>query len=162
MILGVSSPSEVLQRINALLIPENQQGMFVTIVYAVLSLETGRITYANAGHNSPFLLFSENQEIISLKRTGMALGIVENTNIDECVIQLQPEDCLLFYTDGVTEAISQQDDLFGDTRLCNVFLESHTSPAKIIIKSIEESVFDFMGSNLPIDDLTMLIMKRIK
>jgi len=162
VILEVSSPSKVLRRINDLLIPENQQGMFVTIVYAVLSLETGKLTYANAGHNPPFLIFSGNQEIKSLNGTGMALGIVENTKIDECVIQLQPDDCLLFYTDGITEAISQQEDLYGDERLCNVFLETHTSPAKNIVKSIEESVFDFMGSNLPIDDLTMLIIKRLK
>jgi sigma-B regulation protein RsbU (phosphoserine phosphatase) len=162
VILDVSSPSEVLQRINDLLIPENQQGMFVTIVYAVLSLESGKITYANAGHNPPFLIYSDNQEIKSLNGTGMALGIVENNKIDECEIQLQSDDCLLFYTDGLTEAISQQEDLFGDERLCNVFMKNHTSPAESIVKSIEESVFDFMGSNLPIDDLTMLIIKRIK
>ncbi len=162
VILEVTSPSEVLQRINDLLIPENQQGMFVTIVYAVLSLETGKLTYANAGHNPPFLFFSDKQKIKNLNRTGMALGIVENAIIDECMIQLQPEDCLLFYTDGITEANSQQQDLFGDDRLRNIFMESHTSSSNNIVKSIEESVFDFMGSNLPADDLTMLIIKRLK
>ena len=162
VILEVTSPSEVLQRINDLLIPENQQGMFVTIVYAVLSLETGKLTYANAGHNPPFLIFSGKKKVQKLDRTGMALGIVANTLIDECVIQLKPEDCLLLYTDGITEAISQQQEFFGDDRLCNVFKENHTSSSKIIVKSIEESVFDFMGSNLPADDLTMLIIKRLK
>jgi serine phosphatase RsbU (regulator of sigma subunit) len=162
VILEVSSPSEVLQRINDLLIPENQQGMFVTIVYAVLSLETGKLTYANAGHNPPFVISSDNLEIESLNRTGMALGIVENTKIDERVIQLQPDDCLLLYTDGLTEANSQQQDLFGDDRLREVFLDSHNFPAKSIVKSIEESVFGFMGSNLLADDLTMLIIKRLK
>jgi sigma-B regulation protein RsbU (phosphoserine phosphatase) len=162
VILEVSSPSEVLQRINDLLIPENQQGMFVTIVYAVLSLETGKLTYANAGHNPPFVIFSDKKAIKKLDRTGMALGIVENTIIDESEIQLQPDDCVLFYTDGITEAVSPKQDLFGDDRLHNVFIESHTYPAKDIVKSIEESVFDFMASNLPADDLTMLIIKRLK
>jgi serine phosphatase RsbU (regulator of sigma subunit)/putative methionine-R-sulfoxide reductase with GAF domain len=162
VILEVSSPSEVLQRINDLLIPENQQGMFVTIVYAVLSLETGKLTYANAGHNPPFLILSKNQKIESLERTGMALGIVENTKIDECVIELQSDDCLLLYTDGLTEANSQDQDLYGDERLRNVFMENHQSSAKNIVKSIEESVFDFMGTILPIDDLTMLVIKRLK
>ena len=162
VILEVSSPSEVLRRINDLLIPENRQGMFVTIVYAVLSLETGKLTYANAGHNPPFLFLSENQKTMSLNGTGMALGIVENNRIMQNVIQLQPGDSLLFYTDGITEAISQQDELYGEERLRITLRENHNSSAEGIVKSIEESVFDFMGSNLPLDDLTMLIIKRIK
>jgi len=162
VILEVTSPSEVLQRINDLLIPENQQGMFVTVVYAVLSLETGELTYANAGHNPPFLIFSSKQKIKKLNRTGMALGIVENTIINERKIRLQPEDCLLFYTDGITEAISQEQDLYGDDRLRKVLMENHTFSSNNIVKSIERSVFDFMGSNLPADDLTMLMVKRLK
>jgi serine phosphatase RsbU (regulator of sigma subunit)/putative methionine-R-sulfoxide reductase with GAF domain len=162
VILEISSPAAVLQRINDLLIPENQQGMFVTTVYAVLSLKTGELTYANAGHNPPFLICTEEQKIESLNRTGMALGIVENAKIEERVVHLNTGDCLLLYTDGLTEAVSQQQDLFGDERLQAVFKVHHQSPAEKIVKSIEESVFGFMGTNLPIDDLTMLVLQRLQ
>ena len=162
VILEVTSPGLVLQRINDLLIPENKQGMFVTIVYAVLCPESGILTYANAGHNPPFLIAKNDQEIEILPRTGMALGIVENTIVDERVIQIQEGDCLLFYTDGITEAISQQEDLFGEEKLRFIFKETFQSPAENIIKSIEESVYSFMGSSIPIDDLTMLVLQRLR
>jgi len=159
-ILKVSSPAEVLKRLNNLLIPENQQGMFVTTFCAFLSLENGKLTYANAGHNPPFYICHENQYIESLGRTGMALGIVENTIIEDREIQINPGDCILLYTDGVTEATSQQQDLFGDERLGKVFRENHHLNAEGIVKSIKESVFDFIGSGFPADDLTLLLIKH--
>ncbi|HBG74122.1 MAG: hypothetical protein A2X25_08000 [Chloroflexi bacterium GWB2_49_20] len=162
VILEISSPAEVLERINNLLIPENQQGMFVTTVYAVLSLKTGELTYANAGHNPPFIISNEDQKIENLNRTGMALGIVENTRIEERLVHLNAGDSLLLYTDGLTEAVSRHEDLFGDDRLQRVFKEHHQSSAEDIVKAIEASVFDFMGTNLPIDDLTMLVLQRLQ
>jgi sigma-B regulation protein RsbU (phosphoserine phosphatase) len=162
VILENTSPGWVLQRINDLLIPENKQGMFVTIVYAVLCPESGSLTYANAGHNPPFIISTKGLEIEGLHRTGMALGIVENAIIQERVIKLQESDCVLFYTDGITEAVSQEQDLFGDDRLRSVLIENFKSPAENIVKSIEEAVYEFMGSTFLIDDLTMLVLKRLR
>jgi sigma-B regulation protein RsbU (phosphoserine phosphatase) len=162
VILEVKSPAKVLERINDLLIPENQQGMFVTIVYAVLSMETGDITYANAGHNPPLLINRENQKVELLKRSGMALGIVEKTEITERVIHLDKGDNLLLYTDGLTEATSQEEDLFGDERLQLLFTENSHLPPAGIINSIETAVYEFMGTELPGDDLTMVVIQRLQ
>ena len=162
VILEVSSPGLVLQRINDLLIPENKQGMFVTIVYAVLCPESGLLTYANAGHNPPLLISKNNPEIVSLLRTGMALGIVENALIEERVVEMQEGDCVLFYTDGITEAVSIEQDLFGEEKLQSVFKSNFHLSAENIVKSIEEEVYAFMGSPLLIDDLTMLVLQRLR
>lgn len=162
VILENTSPAWVLQRINDLLIPENKQGMFVTIVYAVLCPESGTLTYANAGHNPPFLISTNDMEIEGLHRTGMALGIVENTIIQERVIKLLENDCVLFFTDGITEAVSPEQDLFGDDRLRSILIDNLNSPAEKIVKSIEEAVYEFMGSTFLIDDLTMLVLKRLR
>jgi serine phosphatase RsbU (regulator of sigma subunit) len=161
VILEVSSPGLALQRINDLLIPENKQGMFVTIVYAVLSTHNGTLTYANAGHNPPMVFSAASSEIVNLHPTGMALGIVENKIIEEREIRLNTGDTLLFYTDGITEAFSRNGDLFGEENLFNVLKANYMESADFIVKSIEEAVSSFIGSTLPTDDLTMLVLKRL-
>jgi phosphoserine phosphatase RsbU/P len=162
VILDESSPAQVLKRINALLIPENEQGMFVTTVLAVLSLKKSTLSYANAGHNPPFLINSEDGKIEKLTRTGMALGIQDNVEIEEREVHFNKDDCLLLYTDGLTEAASLEGDLFGDDRLEQLLNEKRCYPPEEIIRSIEEEVFDFMETNILADDLTMMLIKRLK
>jgi len=155
-----SSPAEALQRVNNLIIPDNQQGMFVTAVYAVLSLETGELTYANAGHNPPLWMRNRRGEIESLTRTGMALGVVEGTLIEEQTIQLEPGDCLLLYTDGLTEAFSPQEELFGVERLRQLIQTNLTLSAHELLGALEAAVNEFIGSLPPDDDMTMLAVRR--
>jgi serine phosphatase RsbU (regulator of sigma subunit)/putative methionine-R-sulfoxide reductase with GAF domain len=155
-----SSPAEALQRVNNLIIPDNQQEMFVTAVYAVLSLKTGELTYANAGHNPPLWMRNQRSEIESLTRTGMALGVVEGTLIEERTIQLEPGDNLLLYTDGLTEAFSPQEELFGVERLHQLIQANLTLSAHELLGTIEAAVNTYMGSLLPDDDLTMLAVRR--
>ncbi|MFN2216256.1 MAG: GAF domain-containing protein [Anaerolineales bacterium] len=162
VIIDETSPARVLQRINALLIPENEQGMFVTTVFAVLSLEKNDLIYANAGHNPPFLINSGSGEIKKLTRTGMALGIQQDIEIQEQVIHLDKDDCVLLYTDGLTEAASLEGDLFGDERLEKLISEKRCMSPEDMLASIEEEVFNFMETNILSDDLTMMLIKRLK
>ncbi len=154
------SPAEAMQRVNNLIIPDNQQKMFVTAVYAVLSLETGEVTYANAGHNLPLWIRSRRGEIESLRRTGMALGVVEGTLIEQRTIQLEPGDNLLLYTDGLTEAFSPQKVPFGIERLHLLIQANLSLSAYELLGAIEAAVNDFMGPLPPDDDLTMLAVKQ--
>jgi serine phosphatase RsbU (regulator of sigma subunit) len=155
-----SSPAEALQRVNNLIIPNNQQEMFVTAVYAVLSLETGELTYANAGHNPPLWMRTRRDEIESLTRTGMALGVVEGALIEERTIHLEPDDNLLLYTDGLTEAFSPQEELFGVERLRQIIQANLTLSARELLGTIEAAVNTHMGLLPPDDDLTMLAVRR--
>jgi sigma-B regulation protein RsbU (phosphoserine phosphatase) len=154
------SPAEVMRRVNALIIPDNRQSMFVTAVYGVLSLGSGEFTYANAGHNPPVWMSRAGKMPESLYPTGAALGIIEDLSMGEHTISLAPGDLLLLYTDGLTEAFSPENNPYGEERLQLVLKAAESSPAGETLNALEASVKQFMGS-LPIaDDLTMLALRR--
>jgi sigma-B regulation protein RsbU (phosphoserine phosphatase) len=161
VVFDTSSPAEVLRRVNALIIPDNRQSMFVTAVYGVLFLESGKFTYANAGHNPPVWMNRAGKMVESLRRTGAALGIIEDLSIGEHTITLDLDDLLLLYTDGLTEAFSPEDDTYGEERLQDVLKRTGASPAREVLNALETSVKQFMGPLPAADDLTMLALKRV-
>jgi sigma-B regulation protein RsbU (phosphoserine phosphatase) len=160
VVFDTPSPAEAMQRVNALIIPDNQQGMFVTAVYGVLTLESGEFTYANAGHNPPIFLRRANRTTHLLRRTGAALGIIEDVPMEDRTIILEPDDFLLLYTDGLTEAFSLEDETYGDERLQQVLWAADAETARGVLDVLEKSVRQFMGSLPPADDLTMLGVRR--
>ncbi|HEX7542039.1 MAG TPA: SpoIIE family protein phosphatase, partial [Anaerolineales bacterium] len=160
VVYDTPSPADAMQRVNALIIPDNQQGMFVTAVYGVLTLKSGEFTYANAGHNPPIWLCGAKRTMESLTRTGAALGIIENLPMEDRTIMLEPDDFLLLYTDGLTEAFSPDDETFGDERLRQVLEAAEAATARGLLDVLEASVRQFMGPLPPADDLTMLGVKR--
>jgi sigma-B regulation protein RsbU (phosphoserine phosphatase) len=155
------SPAEVLRRVNALIIPDNRQGMFVTAVYGVLSLESGEFTYANAGHNPPIFSCRKGQAIEFLPRTGAALGVIEELAMKECTIRFDPGDCLLLYTDGLTEAFSPAGEIYGEERMCQVFRANVSVAVRDLLDAMEASVDAFMGPLPASDDMTMLSVRKI-
>lgn len=159
--LQTFSPAEVLRRVNELLYPDTQNGMFVTAIYAVLARSTGILTYANAGHNPPLWWQAQKGEIQALERTGIALGVEEEAAYDQRTIRLEVGDILVLYTDGVTEAFSPQNEPFGEIRLRELVTESHETSASEIVRSIEERVAQFTQQAQLSDDLTLLVIKRI-
>jgi serine phosphatase RsbU (regulator of sigma subunit) len=160
VVFETPSPADALKRVNALIIPDNKQEMFVSAVYGVLTLETGVFTYANAGHNPPIWLSGEKRTMELLRRTGAALGIIEDMPMEDRTITLAPKDFLLLYTDGVTEAFSPEDETYGDERLQQALERAQMTSARGVLDSLEASVRKFMGPHPPADDLTMLGVKR--
>lgn len=176
----INSPAEVLQRVNDVLLPDAQQGMFVTIFYGVLSTHSGEMVYANAGHNPPLLARASNGKIRRLKRTGMALGVEENTPIGERKIRIKPGDFLLLYTDGLTESFASEDEMYGEGRLLVELRRLirreptapqddsvETEPSKVgwpnandILNSVESSLQAFTGGAPLADDLTLVVLHR--
>ena len=154
----IVSPASALRRVNELLYPDTQQGMFVTAVYGVINTKTGEFTYANAGHNPP--IWVQGGQLERLTRTGMALGVSEEVEIDQRTIQLSPGDGVLFYTDGVTEAFSEQDELFGEDRLLEIVKSSHHSSTELLA-AIDKALDEFIGTVPPADDVTMISVKRV-
>jgi len=159
-VIETDSPAEALGRVNDLLLPDTQQGMFVTAVYGELDMEHGKFTYVNAGHNPPFWV-KTNGEIEKLTRTAIALGVMEQPNIQERTISISIGDKLLLYTDGLTEAFSAEGDLFGDTRLMNALTSTQSHTADEVISVVEEHLNEFIGLVPLGDDLTMLAIKRV-
>jgi serine phosphatase RsbU (regulator of sigma subunit) len=165
-IQDIGSPTEALARVNDVLVPDAQQGMFVTIVYAVLSLKTGQLIYANAGHNPPLLLRNKTLELIRLERGGMALGVLDGNRVEERTISLDPGDYLILYTDGVTEAFSPGGEMFGEAGLIETVLAEASSAlesdsAVEMLEAIDDTVSDFLEDSFPSDDLTLFVLRRI-
>ena len=160
VVYDTPSPADAMRRVNALIIPDNREGMFVTAVYGVLRLESGEFTYANAGHNQPIWLSGIKRTMESLRRTGAALGIIEDVPMEDRTITLELEDFLLLYTDGVTEAFSPDDETYGEERLQQVLEAAEAATARGVLDVLEASVRQFMGPFPPADDLTMLGVKR--
>ncbi|MDX9992715.1 MAG: GAF domain-containing protein [Anaerolineales bacterium] len=161
-VLETVSPAQALHRVNELLYPDCQQGMFVTAVYGVIDQQSGQFTYANAGHNPPVWVRNDQSpatlEILS--RTGMALGVIEDFEITERVIQLACGDLLVLYTDGVTEAFAPNEEMFGEERLYEILRKARHSSAFEVLDAIENEVNQFMDTLPASDDITMLAVRR--
>jgi serine phosphatase RsbU (regulator of sigma subunit) len=160
-VVELFSPADALRRVNELLLPDTQQGMFVTAVYAVLDMETGVMTYVNAGHNPPIWLSAGDGSAKKLVRTGVALGAMEQPNMREEVIQMKVGDSILLYTDGLSEAFTADGDMFGEERLVDAMRSGALTSADDLLKAVETSVYDFIGSHPLSDDLTMLGIYRL-
>ncbi len=159
-VIETASPAEALGRVNDLLLPDTQQGMFVTAVYGELDTEQGKFTYVNAGHNPPFWV-KTNGEIEKLSRTAIALGVMEQPNMQERTISLGLGDTLLLYTDGLTEAFSADGDLFGETRLMEALKSAPAQTADEVLIAVEEHLNEFIGPVPLGDDLTMLAIRMV-
>jgi sigma-B regulation protein RsbU (phosphoserine phosphatase) len=142
------------------------------LTYAVLDLKTGELTIANAGHNPPLWLRCDGCRIEDIQRTGMALGVLENNPFEERTCQIGKGDFLVMYTDGVTDAFSPQGDDFGEQRLRQALHDtcfSMTTPdgpveltAQQMLEAIDQQVVAFVADAVPSDDLTLLVLKRLR
>lgn len=159
-VLDDISPTEVMRRVNELILQDNREEMFVTLVYGVLSLKSGEFSYANAGHNPPIWIESEGNNQNALTRTGAALGVIKEYDIYERTIQLEHGDSLLFYTDGLTEAFSPKDETFGFENIQRVICTAHETSAQELLTLLEKALDKFTGATPQADDLTMLAIKR--
>jgi len=154
------SPSAALGLANELILKHSQTDLFVTAFYATLDTDTGRLTYANAGHNRPLWLQSSSGEIQELAARGIVLGILENIELEEQEIDVAPGDVLVFYTDGVTEAMDNDGQQFGKERLQAVVAVTPDASAQQILSGVVDAVKAFTDDAPQSDDLTLLVVKR--
>ncbi|HNT53691.1 MAG TPA: GAF domain-containing protein [Anaerolineaceae bacterium] len=158
---GVESPARVLERVNNLMLVDSHNGLFVTAVYAILSLEKGTLTYANAGHNRPLLLRAQTDSIEQLARGSMAMGVMEDIKYEEHVITIEPGDGLLFFTDGLTDATSPSEEMFGEERILQIIQQVRGKDVCQLLETLDEAVRDFRQDAAPSDDLTLLAIRRL-
>lgn len=149
------SPAAVIKQVNDLLFPDAKNGMFVTVFYAVIYLESGLITYVNAGHNPPVICALNSGYLTELTRTSVALGIFDDIEVQEVAVSLKQGDWIFFYTDGITEAFSDNEEMFGVNRLHRLLLEKYYTSAKEIVDDVENSVHEFIEGTDLSDDITL-------
>lgn len=150
------SVEEVLIHANEKLCEGNDAGMFVTTWMGYLDTKTGRVTYANAGHNPPVLRRKDGTAEFLRSRPGLVLAGMEGIRYRRYELQLEPGDVLYLYTDGVTEATDAHDELYGEERLMTVLREN--APAGTLCTRVKADVDAFVGEAPQFDDMTMLTL----
>lgn len=156
------TPADALRRTNTLIISDARSDLFVTVFYGLLHPRSGSFTYANAGHNPPLWSNVQSGAVQRLHQHGMALGVVSDMPLSEHVIHIEPGDVVALYTDGVTEALNIEGEEFGVERLERVLQANASRTAEEIVAQIQAAVDEFVGSEPPFDDFTLVVLKRIK
>ena len=158
--IGAINPADVMETVNQLLCEDNEASMFVTLLYAVFDPETGRLNYANGGHNPPLIVHTDNTSSLLPLTDGLALGLLPDYEYLQKTVTVAPGETLVLYTDGVTEAMNADEEEFGLERLQQIFAQSHPHEANEITKLIFDAVDDFAGDTPQSDDVTCLTLCR--
>ncbi len=153
-----TSPAAVLERVNNLLCPDIPSNMFVTCLYGVLDPLTGRLIFANAGHNLPAKCTRE--AVIELRATGMPLGLLPDMAYDETEAMLGPGESILVYSDGLVEAHNPQGEMFGFPRLRE--MACSLGSGQELIDHLRGALADFTGPGWEQeDDVTFVVLERL-
>jgi serine phosphatase RsbU (regulator of sigma subunit)/pSer/pThr/pTyr-binding forkhead associated (FHA) protein len=152
---------EVMSEINHYIYENSPPNKFLTLFYGELDPETGTLTYSNGGHNNPFLSRSTG-EVERLDRGGLPIGMMQGVPYQEASVQFEPGDVLVIYSDGITESVDAQDEEFGEQRLIEVLKQNRSRSSSGIRDRIDEALSRFVGSMAPVDDMTLMIIKRTR
>jgi phosphoserine phosphatase RsbU/P len=155
-----AGPADALERTNRVLVRDARTGLFVTALAAVLDPTRGTLTYASAGHEPALLARSGSGEIEELPAGGLMLGLGASVGTTDEVIELEPGDLLVAYTDGITDAVAADGRRFGDERLRAVIADHRADSAGEVVAAILAAVDAFAGSTDQADDLTLLAVRR--
>jgi predicted ester cyclase len=155
--LGSASPEEVLEQVNETLVARIPPNMFVTCFYAILEPKSGTLSYANAGHDLPYL--QRRGEAEELRARGMPLGLMPGMSYEEKEPTLHAGEAALFYSDGLVEAHDPKGEMFGFPRLRALVAEH--AEERSLGNSLLEELYSFVGESWEQeDDITLLTLRR--
>jgi sigma-B regulation protein RsbU (phosphoserine phosphatase) len=152
-------PAEVISFANPIIANNSKTGMFVTLFYGIVDNETRSLSYVNAGHNPPIVLRKDSNEMEELELTGMAVGAFDSAEYEQREIPLHAGDILVLYTDGITEAINDNQEMFDIPRLIDTVKKNRERPSDEIVDSVISAVTAFSGSQPQFDDITLMVVK---
>ncbi len=157
-IRDIPALGEAVATANNALCARNEADMFITLWVGVLDLQSGEITYVNAGHNPPVTVLSGEVSYLT-KKSGLVLAGMDGVPYKEHTLTLQKGDTVFLYTDGVTEAENAANELYGEDRLLTCFEQIKNSAPEEVIETIKQSVEIFVNGADQFDDMTMLCFK---
>jgi len=153
------SPDDILFQVNNMLYPDNDNNFFVTIFCVILDIKTGEVQFANAGHNPP-LICRDGGDFEFLKvPNDFVLGPMPDTEFEPGKLILEPNDVIFLYTDGVTEAMNPESQLFSDKRLIQCLSKMKEKGIQDIIHGVRTEVATFAQGAPQSDDITLLALK---
>ena len=159
--IGETNPARCLREVNELLSESNEESMFVTVFYTTLDPASGRVEFANAGHNLPYVVKSSGEVRQVDSAPGIVLGVLPDFEFPGGTLDLEPGDVLFFYTDGVNEAMDEAGVEFGDERLAAVLAEAAGSSADAFSDRVVQAVHAHAGEAPQSDDITCMTLRYL-
>ena len=150
------TPADIMTHVNRLLGRRDAQSRFATVLYAVLSCD-GQLAYCNAGHNPPLLV--GRRGVRRLETGGLILGAFQHATFEEATLRLDPDDVLVVFSDGITEALNVNEAEFGEGRLLSCVNANRELPPGALLECVLETVHKFAGSAVQNDDRTALVLR---
>ncbi len=157
---GARGPAEALERTNRVLVGERRGTLFITALCAVLEPRHGRVRIADAGHEPPWLIPADGGPLRTVGDPGVLLGAFASVDAPETEAILEPGDVLLFYTDGVTDAVGPTGERFGDERLVATLAAARGGTAHDVVAAVRDAVVAFQADAEPADDVTIVAVGR--
>ncbi|MFH0342993.1 MAG: PP2C family protein-serine/threonine phosphatase [Chromatiales bacterium] len=154
------APGETLRRVNRHLLEMSDTGLFVTVLYGVLDIHSGRFDYARAGHELPILVDAAGRAELMPQGPGQPLGIIEEPRFDEATMIIPRSATLFLYTDGITDTVDAHEHAFGVDRLQAALRAQTGVPAQAMCDGLLKAVTDYQGSAPQYDDITMIAAQR--
>lgn len=159
------SAADVLRQVNRLLFPDMKEDMFISMCYVVVDQNDGQVTLSRAGHDAPLLYSAATRQVSRLNPPGMALGVDSGAVFDRLTrnanVPLEPGDCLVLYTDGVTEALDPNGLEYGMEKMTLAVQASAPEGAAAIVKRLTDDLRTFIGSQPQNDDVTLIVLRKL-
>ena len=153
------SPAEILTDVNDMLCDENEENLFVTVWLGILTISTGELKEANAGHEKPMVRKADGDFEIRKTKHGLVMGSMKGMKYSEDSMFMESGDVLFMYTDGVTEAMNTNEELFGSDRVIESLNTNKDLEPSMLLPAVREDIDAFVNGAVQFDDLTMLALK---
>ncbi len=162
---GEMSPSKVMGAVNRQLFPDIREDMFISMAYSILDSVTGKLTLSRAGHDPALFFRRKTGKVELLRSPGLALGVDGGTVFERVTrdqeIELQSGDCVLFYTDGVKEALDADEEEIGMERMSESFRMAAPLGAETVLIRMQEELKMFTGDGKQMDDITLVALEKL-
>jgi len=153
---ATASPAELCEKVNRVVCSNTAEDKFITFFYCLLDAATGKLTYANAGHNAPILIRRDGTSL-QLERGGTVLGPFPEWEFEQGETRLYPGDRVLLFTDGITEVRNPDGEEFGEQRLNALLIRNRELSADEIEQAVMTTVAEFSGGDFQ-DDATLIVL----
>ncbi len=156
------SAAAAMSRTNRIIAADNPSNMFATVFYFICDMRTGRVIFCNAGHNPPLLLRKRRDQVNEIAQKGarsIVLGVMDDATYSDAEMLLEEDDTLILYTDGVTEPINRNCEMFGEAALMDGIKARAGLPNKDICDSIFRDVARHQEGLEQFDDITLLFFR---
>jgi phosphoserine phosphatase RsbU/P len=156
------SPDTCLSAVNEILVDESLPTVFVTVFYGILDTRSGAFEYSCGGHNPPYLITKAGEVKQLENRGGILLGGVKNVEFESNIIMLQQGDAVFLYTDGVTEAMNKDEEMYTEARLVTALQKNRDLPLDGLVNKVFEEVQEFAAGEPQSDDITCLVVRYLQ